>query len=133
MSQSYPNAYRYLGTRNPTATLGRDVPSALLAPMPKLVLACSPLDENEDRQIRKLAGSPPAPGDWIMRARMIVDSWEGKRTAAIAQGLGCHPQTVRERINRFNAEGIDRLGDRQAMPGERESFRQAALAAGIVT
>src|SRR3712207_9052164 len=30
----------------------------------------------------------------------------------IAQELGCHPQTVRERIHRFNAEGLDGLGDR---------------------
>jgi transposase len=80
--------------------------------MPKLLFARSPLDENEDRQIRKLAGSRHAPGDWIMRARMIVGSWEHKRTTAIAQELGCHPQTVRERIARFNAEGVDGLGDR---------------------
>ncbi|CCF83964.1 helix-turn-helix domain-containing protein [Nitrolancea hollandica] len=38
---------------------------------------------------------------------MIVRSWAGKRTTTIARVLGCHPQTVRERIVRFNAEGID--------------------------
>jgi transposase len=43
---------------------------------------------------------------------MIVGSWEGLRTTAIARQLGCHPQTVRERIVRFNAEGLDGLGDR---------------------
>lgn len=42
-------------------------------------------------------------------------SWEGRRTAAIAAELGCHPQTVRERFARFNAEGLDGLGDR---PGQ---------------
>ena len=42
---------------------------------------------------------------------MIVGSWEGKRTTTIAQELSCHPQTVRERITRFNAEGVDGLGD----------------------
>jgi transposase len=86
--------------------------------MPKLLFARSPLDENEDRQIRKLAGSRHAPGDWIQRARMIVGSWEGKRTATIAQEVGCHPQTVRERIIRFNAEGVDGLGDRPG-PGRK--------------
>src|SRR4030095_15102205 len=30
----------------------------------------------------------------------------------MARELGCHPQTVRERLTRFNAEGVDGLGDR---------------------
>src|SRR5919199_6801631 len=80
--------------------------------MPKLLFARAPHDEKEERQIRKLAGSRHAPADWIVRAKMIVGSWEGKRTTVIAQELGCHPQTVRERIIRFNAEGVDGLGDR---------------------
>ena len=80
--------------------------------MPKLLCACTPRDEKEEHQIRKLAGSRHAPGDWITRARIIIRSWEGKRTTVIAQELHCHPQTVRERIARFNTEGIDGLGDR---------------------
>src|SRR5437588_9472408 len=80
--------------------------------MPKLLCARPPQDEKEERQLRKLAGSRHAPGDWIVRARMIAGSWEGKRTTTIAAELGCHPQTVRERITRFNAEGTDGLGDR---------------------
>jgi len=43
---------------------------------------------------------------------MIVRSWDGLRTTAIAAELGCHAQTVRERLARFNAEGLDGLGDR---------------------
>src|SRR5438309_5988501 len=80
--------------------------------MPRLLFASAPQDEKEKHQIRKLASSRHAPGDWIARAKMIVSSWEQKRTTAIAQELGCHPQTVRERIIRFNAEGLDGLGDR---------------------
>jgi transposase len=80
--------------------------------MPKLLFAREPLDEKEEQQLRKLAGSRHAPADWIIRAKMIVGSWERKRTTVIAQELGCHPQTVRERIVRFNAEGLDGLGDR---------------------
>jgi transposase len=34
------------------------------------------------------------------------------RTAKIAEKLGCHPQTVRRRLHRFNIEGLDGLGDR---------------------
>ncbi len=37
---------------------------------------------------------------------MIAHSWDGLRTTQIAQQLGCHPQTVRERLHRFNAEGL---------------------------
>jgi transposase len=80
--------------------------------MPKLLRARPPRDVDEERRIRKLAGSRHAPGDWIRRATMIARSWDGLRTAAIARGLGCHPQTVRARLLRFNAEGLDGLGDR---------------------
>lgn len=101
--------------------------------MPKLLFARPPEDEKEEQQIRKLAGSRHAPGDWIARARMIVGSWERKRTTTIARELRCHPQTVRERISRFNVEGVDGLGDR---PGagrkprltEQERGRIIALA-----
>jgi transposase len=80
--------------------------------MPKLLRARPPQNTAEEQKVRKLANSRHAPGDWIMRARMIARSWDGLRTRAIAEELGCHPQTVRERFHRFNAEGIDGLGDR---------------------
>jgi transposase len=86
--------------------------------MPKLLLARPPVDAVEECQIRKVAGSRHAPGDWIRRAQMIVRSWDSLRTTAIARELGCHPQTVRERLTRFNAEGVDGLGDRPG-PGRR--------------
>ncbi|MFF5125086.1 helix-turn-helix domain-containing protein [Dactylosporangium aurantiacum] len=64
---------------------------------------------------------------------MIVASWDGERTSTIAAQLGCHMQTVRERLARFNAEGVDGLGD---LPGagrkrritEHERGRIIALA-----
>lgn len=80
--------------------------------MPKLLSARPASDEVEARKVRKLANSRHAPGDWIMRARMIIMSWTGLRTSHIANELGCHPQTVRERLRRFNAEGLGGLGDR---------------------
>jgi transposase len=66
---------------------------------------------------------------------MIVRSWDGLRTTAIAHELGCHPQTVRERIVRFNTEGIHGLGDRpgarrKPRPSERERSQIIALAKG---
>src|SRR5687768_1791216 len=80
--------------------------------MPKLLRARPPQDADEERRVRKLAGSRHAPGDWIRRARMVARSWDGLRTSAVAAELGCHSQTVRERLARFNAEGLDGLGDR---------------------
>jgi hypothetical protein len=43
--------------------------------VPKLLYARPPGDPDEARQVRKLANSRHAPGDWILRARMIVRSW----------------------------------------------------------
>jgi transposase len=80
--------------------------------VPKLLHARAPQDAEEEQTIRKLARSRHAPGDWIARARIVFLSWEGLRTAKIAEKLGCHPQTVRRRLHRFNTEGIDGLGDR---------------------
>jgi transposase len=86
---------------------------SLLEDMPRLLQARAPRDDAEERVIRKLAASRHAPGDWIKRAKMIALSWDGWRTTTIAAELHCHPQTVRERIDRFNAEGVDGLGDRR--------------------
>jgi len=80
--------------------------------MPKLLRTRAAQDAAEEQKVHKLANGPHAPGDWIIRARMIASSWDGRRTKAIAQELGCHPQAVRERIHRFNDEGLDGLGDR---------------------
>lgn len=97
--------------------------------MPKLLFARPPLDGTEERQIHKLAGARHAPGDWIRRARMIARSWQGQRTTVIAATLGCHPQTVRERLARFNAEGLDGLGDR---PGAGRKPRLTERERGVV-
>lgn len=101
--------------------------------MPKVLVARLPIDAAEERTVRKLAGARHAPGDWIRRARIVVASWEGSSTKAVANEIGCHPQTVREWLHRFNSDGIDGLGDR---PGagrrprltEEERSRIVALA-----
>jgi transposase len=80
--------------------------------VPKLLYARMPEDAEEVRKVHKLAGSRHAPGDWILRARIVSLSWRGLRTTGIAEELGCHPKTVRKRLHRFNSEGIDGLGDR---------------------
>ena len=92
--------------------------------MPKLLHARPPTGAEEEQKIRKLAGSRHAPADWAMRARMILLSWGGARTSTIAAQLGCHMQTVRERLARFNTEGLDGLGDRPGM-GRRPRITEA--------
>jgi transposase len=92
--------------------------------MPKLLRARPPVDDTEERQVRKLAGSRHAPGDWIRRAKMIARSWDGLRTSAIAAEVGCHQETVRKRITRFNAGGLDGLGDRPGA-GRRPRLTEA--------
>ena len=77
--------------------------------MPRLLRALRPKDAEEERKVRKLAGSRHAPGDCIFRAGTISRSWQGLRNAKIAEEPSCHPKTVRERIHRFNAKGIDGL------------------------
>lgn len=101
--------------------------------MPMFLYARSPVDAVEEQKIRKLAGARHAPADWIQRAKIITLSWTGLHTTAIAAELGCHPKTVRERLHRFNAKGLDGLGDRP-IPGrprrltEHERGRIIALA-----
>ncbi|WP_239514371.1 helix-turn-helix domain-containing protein [Streptosporangium sp. 'caverna'] len=51
-------------------------------------------------------------------------SWEGMRGPVIAARLGCHPETVRRRLRRFNAESLDGLGDRRGS-GRRPRITQA--------
>jgi transposase len=80
--------------------------------MPPLLHARPPADPAEQRTLHRLATSRHAPADWILRARIVVRSWDGQRTSQIAAGLGCHPKTVRQWLHRFNAHGVDGLGDR---------------------
>lgn len=99
--------------------------------MPKLLFARPAASAREAGQIQQLARSRHAPADWIFRARIILRSWNGLRTTAIAAELHRHPQTVRERIARFNAEGIDGLADRLGVGRKRritEAERSVVLA-----
>ena len=78
--------------------------------MPKHLTARPPVDEAEERKVRKLTHSMHAPADWIFHAKIVAHSWDGLRTRQIAEALGCHPQTVRERLQAFNQRGFEGLG-----------------------
>ena len=101
--------------------------------MPKHVKARAAQDTQEERLVCKLAGSHHAPADWKFHAQMVCSSWAGKTPNEIAAELGCHPQTVRIHLARFNAEGIAGLGmrpgsGRKARLTEQERSRILALA-----
>ncbi|WP_427017763.1 helix-turn-helix domain-containing protein [Pseudarthrobacter sp. P1] len=79
--------------------------------MPKILRARPSAGAAEEKRIRRLAGARHAPADWNQRGRIITLSWSGLRVPAIAEQLGCHEQTVRRWLVRFNASGLDGLAD----------------------
>jgi transposase len=99
--------------------------------VPKILRARPPCDDGEERKVRRLAGARHAPADWNERARIIALSWDGQGVPAIAERLGCHPKKVRRWLHRFNAGGIDGLGDRRGAGRKRritEAERSAIIA-----
>jgi transposase len=80
--------------------------------MPKKVQVRAAQDEREVQQLRKLATSRHGPADWVVRARMVLRSWDGLDVDARAAGLQCCAKTVRLHLKRFNEQGLDGLGDR---------------------
>jgi transposase len=98
--------------------------------MPKILKARPPHDDGEERKIRRLAGARHAPADWSERARIIALSWDGLGVPAIAGQLGCHPKKVRRWLHRFNAGGLDGLGDRPGA-GRRRRITEAQRSAVI--
>jgi len=99
--------------------------------VPKILKARPPHDDGEERKVRKLAGARHAPADWTQRARIVALSWNGLGVSAIAGQLGCHPNKVRRWLHRFNAGGLDGLGDRPGAGRKRritEAQRSAIIA-----
>src|SRR5258707_3685370 len=91
--------------------------------------AARAFDAAEARQGHKLAHSAHAPADWIFHAQLVVRSWDGLRTRQIAEELGCHPQTVRDRLQAFTDRGVDGLGIK---PGSGRKPRLTQLARSTI-
>jgi transposase len=98
--------------------------------VPKHLKARPPQDDGEGRKVRRLAGARHAPADWSERARIIALSWDGLAVTAIAARAGCHENTVRRWLHRFNADGIGGLGDRPGA-GRRRRITEAQRSAII--
>jgi transposase len=87
--------------------------------MPKRLQARPATDDAEDQLIRRLAGARTATFDTVLRSRIVVLSWQGLETARIAAEVRCHPKTVRERISRFNEDGVSSLTERPKVGRKR--------------
>ena len=80
-----------------------------------------------------MRGGTPAPqaGRGPARSRGLDHAGEDRgvqlgrdAVPSIEERLGCHPETVRRRLHRFNAKGIDGLGDWPG-PGRRPRLTEA--------
>lgn len=70
------------------------------------------LTDDERTAIERLAHSRTAPARQVERAQIIQQAHQGGTVAAIAEHLRLNPQTVRDWLKRFNAEGLAGLDDR---------------------
>src|SRR5918998_806054 len=66
----------------------------------------------EHAAVQKLAHSRTAPAQRVQRAHIIWRASRGESASAIAVRVGLDGETVRKRIRRFNAEGLEALKDR---------------------
>jgi transposase len=101
----------------------------------KILMARTPRDADEHKKIWKLARARHAPADWIERAKIITLSWQGQPVPAIAERLGCHQKRVRRWLHRFNAGGLEGLGNRPGAGRKRritEAERSAVIALASV-
>jgi transposase len=78
--------------------------------VPKCLTLRSLTDE-ETRALDRLAHSRTEPARTVERARIIWHARGGARVPALARTLGLCEATVRTWLTRFNAHGLDGLGD----------------------
>src|SRR5215213_4089632 len=69
------------------------------------------LTAEERTTLNKLAHSRTAPAHLVQRAQIIWLASGGQTASAIAARVHLDGETVRKRIRRFNAEGLDALKD----------------------
>jgi predicted ArsR family transcriptional regulator len=79
------------------------------------------LTADEVATIKRLAHSHTAPAQTVQRAQIIWRTRCGERASAIAARVDLDGETVRKRIRRFNAEGLEALKDRHRS-GRRPSL-----------
>lgn len=78
--------------------------------MPRF-LVLRPVTDEETQAIHRLAPARTAPARIVERAQIVWWAHLGERVPAIAHALGRSEATVRLWLTRFNADGLDGLGD----------------------
>ena len=86
----------------------------------------------EHAAVQKLAHSRTAPAQSVQRAQIIWRASCGESASAIAARVGLDGETVRKRIRRFNAEGLEALKDRHRS-GRRPTYTPEQTATVIAT
>ena len=79
----------------------------------------------EHAAVQKLAHSRTAPAHRVQRAQIIWRARCGESASAIAAQVGLDGETVRKRIRRFNAEGLEALKDRAPFGPPADVFARA--------
>ena len=82
--------------------------------------------------VQKLAHSHTAPAQRVQRAQIIWRAGCGESASAIAARVGLDGETVRKRICRFNAEGLEALKDRHRS-GRQPTYTPEQTATVIAT
>src|SRR5919107_4564590 len=90
------------------------------------------LTADERTTVQKLAHSRTAPAHRVQRAQIIWRASRGESASAIAACVGLDGETVRKRIHRFNAEGLEALKDRHRS-GRRPTYTPEETATVIAT
>ncbi len=93
------------------------------------------LTPEERSRLEKLAHSRTAPAQTVERARILWQASQGDAAPSIAAELRLDGDTVRRRINRFNAEGLGALEDypRRGRPATYTPEQVAAVIAAALT
>jgi transposase len=93
------------------------------------------LTPEERSQLEKLAYSRTAPAQSVERARILWQASQGDPAPSIAAELRLDGDTVRRRINRFNAEGLAALEDhpRRGRPAIYSPEQVAMVIAAALT
>src|SRR5215216_1970840 len=86
----------------------------------------------ERAAVQTLAHSHTAPAQRVQRAQIIWRASRGESASAIAARVGLDGETVRKRIRRFNAEGLQALKDRHRS-GRRPTYSAEQTATVIAS
>src|SRR5215213_6666687 len=90
------------------------------------------LTPEERATVTRSAHSRTAPAQMVQRAQIIWRASRGESASAIAARVGLDGETVRKRIRRFNAEGLEALKDRHRS-GRRPTYSAEQTATVIAT